>query len=78
MRNITFRGAPEEEDFQEVQRKRPRGRPPASAVAQEQAARSLRQGKLIFATRDDTVPAVATALANGTPAGDLDVGMQGA
>ncbi|KAK3314547.1 hypothetical protein B0H66DRAFT_481217, partial [Apodospora peruviana] len=40
---VTFRGnpPPEQEEFQEVTRKRHRGRPPAFAVAQEQAARSL-------------------------------------
>jgi hypothetical protein len=87
MRNVAFRGNPpsEEEEFQEVTRKRPRGRPPAFAVAQEQAARSLTQGKLTFAVRDRTVQAAATevtapgATAAGplASAGDLDVGMQG-
>ncbi|KAK4100433.1 hypothetical protein N658DRAFT_516717 [Parathielavia hyrcaniae] len=86
MRNVTFRGGPPpEEEFQEVTRKRPRGRPPAFTVAQEQAARSLSQGKLTFAARDRTVQAAATevtapgATATGplAPAGDLDVGMQG-
>jgi hypothetical protein len=87
MRNVAFRGSPpsEEEEFQEVTRKRPRGRPPAFAVAQERAARSLTQGKLTFAVRDRTVQAAATevtapgATAAGplASAGDLDVGMQG-
>jgi hypothetical protein len=62
MRIVTFRGNPllEEEEFQEVTRKRPRGRPPAFTVAQEQAARSLTQGKLTFAVRDRTVQPVAS------------------
>jgi hypothetical protein len=60
--------------------------PPAFTVAQEQAARSLTQGKLTFAVRDRTVQPVASeatapgATATGplASAGDLDdVGMQG-
>jgi hypothetical protein len=88
IRNVAFRGAPpEEEGFQEVTRKRLRGRPPAFAVVQEQAARSLTQGKLTFAPRDNTVQAAVTAGATAlgaaaaarslASAGDLDVGMQG-
>ncbi len=73
MRNVSFQGIPtlEEADdgFQEVgKRKRPRGRPPGFAVAQEEAGRDLRQGKLTFAMR------VNTALASQGQEG----GMQGA
>ena len=88
MQHITFRGNPEEEDFQEVPRKWPRGRPPAFAVIQERAAKDLRQGKLTLAVRDITVPttasgasaseAVAARAAAVSITVDPDVGMQGA
>ncbi|KAK4031282.1 hypothetical protein C8A01DRAFT_21476, partial [Parachaetomium inaequale] len=59
MRNVSFQGAPTlkeaDDGFQEAgKRKRPRGRPPGFAVAQEEAARDLRQGKLTFAMRTST------------------------
>ena len=73
MRNVTFQGVhdPMEEaddGFQEAgRRKRPRGRPPGFAVAQEGAKGDPRQGKLTFAMR------VNTALASQGQEG----GMQG-
>ena len=95
MRHVTFQGAPtlEEVDdgFQEAgKRKRPRGRPPGFVVAQEEAAKSLKQGKLTFAMRVDTdlaggqgggaasPGATAPGVAATSEAVDQDVGMQGA
>jgi hypothetical protein len=79
MQHVTFRGNLEEEDFQEVPRKRPRGRTPAFAVIQERAAKDLRQGKLTLAVRDSTVPTAAAAGATAAPVDvDPDIGMQGA
>jgi hypothetical protein len=88
MRHVTFRGTPEEEEFQEVGRKRLRGRPPAMAVAQERAAKDLRQGKLNLVARVSTVQATAAEAAPASQATaaraaaassvtDPDVGMQG-
>lgn len=59
MRSVTFQGAPTlekaDDGFQEAgKRKRPRGRPPGFLIAQEEAARSSRQGKLTFARKVDT------------------------
>ena len=63
------------DDFQEVgPRKRPRGRPPAFAVIQEEAARDPRQGRLNFAKRVDTVPVRGGREA---PAPDQEMGEAG-
>ncbi|EAQ84588.1 predicted protein [Chaetomium globosum CBS 148.51] len=68
----------------------PRGRPPGFLIAQEEAARSSRQGKLTFARKVDTDLigdrgdgvgglGVTTPKATDTlQADDQDVGMQGA
>ncbi|KAK4031309.1 hypothetical protein C8A01DRAFT_21454, partial [Parachaetomium inaequale] len=58
-----------DDSFQEAgRRKRPRGRPPSLTIAQEEARRDLRQGKLTFAIQ------VNTALASQGQEG----GIQGA
>ena len=95
MRSVTFRGAStlEEADdgFQEAgKRKRPRGRPPVFLIAQEEAARSSRQGKLTFARKVDTdltgyrgdgvggLGVTTPEAADTLEADGQDVGMQGA
>ena len=67
-----------------------RGRPPSFVLAQEEAAGSLRQGKLTFAMRVNTAlaggqggvavgpGATAPGAAATSEAADQDVGMQGA
>ncbi|EAQ90767.1 predicted protein [Chaetomium globosum CBS 148.51] len=95
MRSVTFRGASTLEEandgFQEAGKtKRPRGRPPGFPIAQEEAARSSRQGKLTFARKVDTdltgdrgdgvggLGVTTPEAADTLEADGQDVGMQGA
>lgn len=87
MRQVVFRGGPEENDSQEGQRKRLRGRPPTFAVVQERAAADPRQGKLNLVAMGSGSVAGASGAPSKAPepatarltarSNDLDMGIQG-